>query len=133
MQNHVREKLIEIGKEETWQSRNFQSNETKKPTRYLVTGVWKRRKKYLACPPQIHKSGLQSQLEFGRYKNNTSISLKYTKIDTNQHWNSENTQRIPDIHTLPHSNIRFGQFPPSENRRRRRGPQTTPTRRIGRR
>jgi hypothetical protein len=92
------------------------------------------KKKHLACPLQIQKSELQSQLEFGRFKNNTSISLKYTKTDTNQHWNSENTPRISNIHTLPHSNIRFGQLPRSENRRRGRGgSQTTPTRRRGRR
>jgi hypothetical protein len=104
------------------------------------------RKKCLACPPQIRQRWLQSQLEFGKYKNNTSSSLKDANIYTIQHWNSENTKtilQIPSrtqistpfntgirkirkkIHDMPHSNIRFGQLPRSENPRRSRGPQNT--------
>jgi hypothetical protein len=93
-QNHVsKRELVEIGKEETWQSRNFESNKTKKPTPYLVTGIWKKKKKvprmpssnteklspittgirkiqkqYFEFPPQVHKNLHHSTPEFGKYE-----------------------------------------------------------------
>lgn len=90
--NHVRE-LIEIGKEETWKSRNVESSKKKKPTRYLVTGIWKNKKKiprmpssntqklapiitgiqkiqkqYFKFSPQVLKNLHHSALEFGKYE-----------------------------------------------------------------
>ncbi len=50
-QNHVsKRELVEIGKEETWQSRNCEPNKTKKPTPYLGTGVWKNKRKVSRVP-----------------------------------------------------------------------------------
>jgi hypothetical protein len=47
--------VIEIEKEETWQSRNVESKQKSQHVTWsLEYGT--RRKQYLACPTQVHKS-----------------------------------------------------------------------------
>ncbi len=90
--------LIEIGRKKLGNQEIL--SQTKHRSQH---GTWsleygKIRKKYLACPAQLYKSGVQSQLEFGKYKNNTSNSLqKPTPFNTGIR---KIRKRTPDIHTL---------------------------------